>query len=276
MKYFITGALIISAPFFCVLKAQTFGKVGEQQIDQKFVDAVQLLNPDFALSQSAETFKAMVTKNYALPIFYAEEARKMGLDKNPEIIKEIELVKQLAENKLLTFLYEKHKADSLIVSDADGLAYYQQHKSEFTIPANYTYIHATIFDSTAANLRLIYKKLEPYTKGTPATEEIKEFIKGVYFLTYESNRTVYPYMPEYAAMKDLPLKTISKPTRQGDDLNFYVIISGTPAGLKPFEMVKEQCKEQVRNARIATVDDKLKRQAIEKYPVTLSSDFFTK
>ena len=60
-----------------------------------------------------------------------EDALRMGLDKAPDIVRQLAAKR---EDVLYNTLFKKEITDKLVVTDADVMDYFQQHRQNFTSP----------------------------------------------------------------------------------------------------------------------------------------------
>jgi len=251
-----------------------YGSVGEQKINSNFLTNVQLLYPDFALTPRKDVFVKNLEKLYILPKVNGDEARKRGLDTIPEIKAEIEFIKQLAEDKYLDFLLKSSKQTVVEVTQEEMKNYYAQHIMEFTPPAQFSFLKATLYDTSAVAIKAVKQKLDTYSKDETQLDEFKMGNKESYVIGFEKNKLVYPTQPEFKSLQGLQVKKTSEVMVESGFKVIYCITSKSDVTPKRFEEVREICRNNVQNQKQTLLNEALRKTALDKYPVFLDSNFF--
>lgn len=280
MKYiFHIKMLLVSGSIFLLSlhsHAQgnfVLGKIGNQIIDQHFIAAVQLLNPDFGFTPDKEAFQVRLFKNYIRAKARAEIVRTRPIYRSDEVKKQIELVRQLAEDKYLATLYEGPSVPSdITVTDAEARMYYDVHIVQFTQPGQYSYYKAIIIDSTKTSVSDVVTQLYQY--ATIIKENFKTGDKSIYYVTYEKDATLNASDPAYLILSKLKPKEYISVSNGGAGVMIYMLTARTPEVVEPFEKVKEQCVANVMNVKREQADQQFVISAQQKYPIVLQSPLF--
>jgi hypothetical protein len=251
-----------------------YGTVGNQVIDQTFINSLQLLSPDFGFTPNAEAFKVRLLKNYVLVKTKADAFRSRPAYKSDAVQKELAMIKQLAEDKYLATLYDRHQNDSvLIVSDAEARAYYDTHILQFTQPGHYSYFTAYVADTLKNSVPSVLNQLKQY--AAIIKEDFKTGDKSTYYVTYEKDKSVSANDFNHSILSKLKTGEHSLAANGGGNaVIVYMLGNKTQEVVTSFDKVKEQCKAMVTNAKRDKLVQDFVESAQRKYPVTLDSPLF--
>lgn len=272
-----TSAIIIMFLLagYVVIFAQPYGTVSDVPIDNFFIKTLQFVHPEFAFTPNSAAFTGKLQKAYIYDRAFAEEARKTGLDKDPEVARFLERIKHLIEDQYLARVYEKSfSSKDITVTDAEARAFYNENIGLYTEPGEYSYLWATIHDSSKANIKSVREKLKTYSKLGSSLDEFKMGSKKTYSMAFERARAVRPGENLYEAVKSAKLMEIVGPFRSGNELFMIVVTGRSPENVKPFAEVKEICLERVRNQKGNKANSELRKRAMEQYPVSLNPKYF--
>jgi len=274
MRHFLwisLGLLIISGS----VQAQkniVFGKIGNQVIDQDFITAIQLLNPEFAFNPDKAVFSQQLLKDYILNKAHADEARLKKLNEDSVVKKNIELIKQLVTDKYLALLIAKQGFDpGYTVSDAEARSYYNAHLPLFVTPGQYSYLTAEIADTISYPAEDIKKKMKQY--ASMITDEFKTGDNEKYTIIFTKSRSVSIYDAQYPLLSKLKDGDFATDV-DGKRKVIYLLMTKTPEVVQPFEKVKESCASTLLNEKRNKSYTEFIEKAKEKYPVSLTSDLF--
>lgn len=257
-----------------ILAQQVYGTIGAQKIDSSFLQAMHLLYPSFTLTPNAALFKKGLNNLYVQTKASADEARKLGIDKDTAIQKQLALVKQLAEDKWLELIMKTKMATPPTVTDAEAKDYYNQHLAEFTNPGKYSFLMAVLYDTSATNIKAAKQALETYAKSGNPPVGLKVGNTSTYLLTFEKNREIFPNQGNMGVVKTLKPLQISQPVTNGSNKIMFCVITKQDDQQLPFEQVKTLCRNQVLNEKTNAQATEATKQAMDKYPIELDTTFF--
>ncbi len=258
------------------ISAQNFGTVGPEKIDKDFIEALQFVYPEFAFSPDAEAFSRRIFKLYSLNRSYADEAREMGLEKDPETEAFLRKIKRIIEDAYLAGLYQNLMHQHVTVTDEEAAEYYDKHTELFTVPGVYSFLQARIFQPTHENIASVKEKLTMYAQMGESLDEFKMGAEGVYAITFERDRTVRSNDALYKRLHDAEPLEILGPFKSDDTAIMLVVIGKTPENVLPYEEVRERCRDDVHAEKTAELRRKSLEEAMKKYPVKLNPSYFEK
>jgi len=106
----------------------------------------------------------MIKERLVEKILFTELAKKEGIDKNPEFIKNMEKIKE----ELLVNMWMKIQLESTIVSDSEAKEFYEKNKDKFKQPETVKASHILV--KTEDEAKAIIKELKPL-KGAALKEK---------------------------------------------------------------------------------------------------------
>ena len=257
------------------LFAEPYGTVGDVPIDDFFLRTLQFVHPEFSFTPDSAAFVRKLQKFYIYELAFADEARKVGLDKDPEVKAALERIKMLIENAYLAKEYSKYMASQkLTVSDKEARAFYENNINQFTEPGIYSYLWAILHDTTEANIEAVREKLITYVKLGTALDEFKMGSPGTYSMAFEREQTIRPGDPLYEKVHDSQPGEVIGPFNSEGQMMMIVVVERTPEKVIPFSEVKEVCRQNVRAKKLAVAMDKIRKNAMKKYPISFSPRYF--
>ena len=251
----------------------TFGKVGNQIIDQNFVSSIQLLNPEFSFNPYKEVFKSTLYKSYILSKAKADQVKKTALYKDSLVVKQLALVRQHAEEKYLASLYDQtNSMEKILVSDLEAREYYNNNSALYTAPGIYSFFTAIVEDTIKTPVADVQKQLKLY--ASIIKDEFKSREKDAYVITYDKARTYTASEMQYKIFSTMTAKDFKVTGNGANSAVIYLLTEKTKETIMPFEKVKEDCK-----AKIISEKQYLRQKAFEdaakaNYPVSLDSQYF--
>jgi parvulin-like peptidyl-prolyl isomerase len=128
------------------------GKNITKQDAEQFV-AASAKNAHFMQLDKAQ--QNMIKERLVEKVLFTELAKKEGVDKNPEFIKNMEKIKE----ELLVNMWMKMQLDSAIVSDSEAKEFYEKNKDKFKQPESVSAKHILV--KTEDEAKAIIKELKP-------------------------------------------------------------------------------------------------------------------
>ncbi len=271
------SVLVVVYVFFTgkALFAQTnvvLGKVGHQVIDQNFIDVMQILNPEFGYTPDSAAFAQRLFKAYSLIEANAEKARIKKLNENSEVKKNIELIRQLAEDRYLSFLLGKGTDIIYGATDEEALAYYNVHSALYTIPGTYSYFVATISDTVSHPIADVKKQLKQYASFV--TDEFKAGDGNSLQISFQKDKKLTPDFSEFEMMSKLRENDFAEIVTKENTKVLYLLIKKTASQIDPFQSVKENCKGNVINEKRIRANDDFVKSVWEQFPLLLNEQYF--
>ncbi len=144
------------------------GKNITKQDAEQFVAAAQK-GAHFAQLDKAQ--QEMIKQRLVEKILFTELAKKEGIDKNPEFIKNMEKIKE----ELLVNMWMKIQLESTIVSDSEAKEFYAKNKDKFKQPESVKASHILV--KTEDEAKAIIKELKPL-KGAALKEKFVVLAKA--------------------------------------------------------------------------------------------------
>ncbi|MDI3479893.1 MAG: hypothetical protein PWQ14_1039 [Rikenellaceae bacterium] len=274
MKQIIVFFLIFIV-FINISLAQNIAVIGKDTIDTQTLEAIQFVHPEFAFTPDTEFFKAQLYKSYILPHAYADSARKVGLDKNPAVQKQLDKIKKIVEDYYLANILQKQEI-KIEISEIEAKDYYNRNITQFTEPGNYSYLVAYITDTSKSTIELVKNQLINYSKMSNTLDQFKIGKEGVYNISFDKNITLYTSDPFYNYLKDATIGKLIGPLPSDDRLIMFLIIEKTPEKVKSFNEVKNLCYDGAMNEKKNIMDKNFYQKILKEYPIILNSDFFNK
>jgi hypothetical protein len=261
--------------FFNISFTQNIALVGKDTIDVQTLEAIQFLHPEFAFTPDSTIFKNQLLKNYILPSAYADSARRLGLDKNPEVQKQLNKIKKIAEDYYLSTILQKQEI-KITISELEAKDYYNRNIIQFTEPGIYSYLIAYLEDTTKSTIEIVKNQLINYSKMGNSLDQFKIGKEGQYTISFEKNITIYPSNQFYNYLKDASVGKLIGPVSSGDMQVIFLIIEKTPEKVKSFNEVKNLCYNGAMNEKKQINDKIFYQKILEEYPIILNRDFFNK
>jgi len=144
------------------------GKNITKQDAEQFVAASA---PNAHFMQLDKAQQNMIKERLVEKVLFTELAKKEGVDKNPEFIKNMEKIKE----ELLVNMWMKLQLESAIVSDSEAKEFYEKNKDKFKQPESVTASHILV--KTEDEAKAIIKELKPL-KGAKLKEKFVVLAKA--------------------------------------------------------------------------------------------------
>jgi peptidyl-prolyl cis-trans isomerase C len=123
-------------------------KIGDREIVMKEIEeAIQSYPEDLQEVFSNPEGKLEFTRSYVAEELLLEKARRMSLDKGPEVLKALDAAER---SILVQALIYQEVSDKIDIQPSDLELYYQAHKEEFTSPRRVKAGHLLLADEAAA------------------------------------------------------------------------------------------------------------------------------
>jgi parvulin-like peptidyl-prolyl isomerase len=271
------GALALMAGV-TVLTAQTLGTVNGKAITTE--DAriyVAQTQPGADYDSLPEDQKKLITDRLVERLLFIEQAKKDGMEKDPEYLRLLERDK----DELLVRTWITKQFENTVVSDSEAKAYYDKHPDEFKIPAQ---VHARhILVKTEEEAKALIDQLKDL-KGDALKEKFIELAKakstgptgpkGGDLGFFGPGQMVKPFNDAVFAMKAGEVSAAPVKTQFG----YHVIYleEAKPAATIPYEEAKDRImavlKQKTFSAKMAKLAEALKAKAA----VVLADDNATK
>lgn len=274
MKKFLFTFLIFIV-YIHISLAQNIGLIGKDTINIDLLEAIQFVHPEFAFTPDTAIFKAQLYKNYILPHAYADSARRLGLDKNPEVQKQLEKIKKIVEDYYLSYILQKQEIN-IEISESEARDYYNKNISQFSEAGICSYLIAYIIDTSKATIESVKNQLNNYAKMSTTLDQFKIGKEGVYTISFEKNITLYPSNKFYKYLKDATVGKLIGPLPSDNGQVMFIIIEKTPEKIKSYNEVKDICYNAVINEKKNTQDKLFYQKILLDYPIILNKDFFNK
>jgi parvulin-like peptidyl-prolyl isomerase len=239
------------------------GKNITKQEAEQFVAAAQ---PNAHFSQLDKAQQNMIKQRLIEKVLFTELAKKEGVEKNPEFIKNMEKIKE----ELLVNMWMKLQLDNIIVSDSEAKEFYEKNKDKFKQPETVTASHILV--KTEDEAKAIIKELKPL-KGAKLKEKFVVLAKekstgpsgpkGGSLGTFKKGQMVPEFSKAVWALKDGTITMKAVKTQFG--YHIIYLEKKNPAQPVPYEMVKDKIimslKQQQFAAKIAEMAKELKSKA---------------
>jgi hypothetical protein len=271
----IVLALVLAVLITGFVKAQDIGTVGSTVINDEFVTAMKFVHPDFFLMSDSVFVQQNLGKSYVLPMILADTARKLGLDKEPSVKRQLDIVRKIVEDSYLAMIYEQNAIKNTEVSDIESKKYYDDHASQFTEWGYNSFLQAKITDTSAAIVKQVKDLLLSYSRKDTLLEGLRINADRKYFIYYEKRPGNMEFDPVFRSVKEAKQGEVSGPVTMGGTKMLSVLISKTPDKIKPFEEVKDLCRENVRKTKSSQAIDEYKKKAYAKYPIKVNKEYFS-
>lgn len=271
-QIFVTFVLIITFVFHTI--GQKVGTIKNTEIDDVFLSTLQFVHPEFAFSPDSLDFTKRLFKSYILPEAYADTARKLGLDTDPEIKRQLEIVKRLAENNYLAMIYQKYQVKKIDITDAEAKKYYDENWAQFTEPGTYSFLQAYISDTSSTTIKKVKELLSTYSKMGSSLDQFKIGAEGQYSINYEKNLTLRPADQYYQYLKNAKPNELIGPITMDKNKIMLVLIEMTQEKSKSFYEVKEICRQNANMEKSNRKEIEFRKKTADKYPIKLNKEYF--
>lgn len=272
MKQSIIGFIFLFSVQILIAQSKEYGTVGDQSLNDNFIKVIQIVYPEFAFSPDAKSFESRIKKYYTVPKAAANRAREMGLDKSPQVQQELALLYQTIEEKYLSALYYNEINNSTQVTIEESKTYYNTHLSDFTKPAEYSYLVALVYDTTKNTIIKAGEKLNYFAKSGNAQNDLKYGDKESFIIICQSNRVLTEQNREAAIIRSLNVGQISEPVLVNGMLSIFCVTGIKKEVVLPFDEVKEICAQQVKTIKINIATEQILEKAYEEYPVNMNTN----
>lgn len=253
-------------------------QIGERTITRQAVDyhVRQITQKRRQKPTEAET-AALVDRMVEQTLF-AEEARALGLDKEPEV----QLLLQETVDKLLAHLYiYRHLLPKVLVSESEIAAYYQQHKSKWQQPETIRARHILLRvanEASAAEVQAVEAKALRLWQRLDAGEDFvllaKQYSEDTGTkdkggeLGFFSRRGKVAAMAETAfALQD---GEISKPVRTSVGYHILQTLERRPSGIKELKDVRGDIRARILREKRQEAARKERKLLEKKYMLLYS------
>jgi len=205
------------------------------------------------------------TDNVAFQDIIIYEARRMGIDKDPEVKSRLD---EARRRQLAIMAYQKAVTEKANPSDADIRKYYEEHTKEFTQPAQIEIWEIYLKDKKTADkvARLAkagrnFERLAVKYSKDAMTKKKKGYIG---YRARNRRGAVSQKAFEVGENK------VAGPVKYRN--GWVVLKTGKkkPEVVRSFEKSYQQAKTRARNAMIKSLRDKWEKELREKYQVTIN------
>ncbi len=270
MKKFRAIAVAMTVLGLTAMSANVLGTVNDKPITTEDAELyVSQTQPGADYATLSADQKKAITQRLVERLLFIEQAKKEGMEKDPEYLKMLERDKE--ELLVRTWFVKQFK--NTVVSDSEAKAYYDKHPEEFTIPAQ---VHARhILVKTEQEAQALIDQLKNL-KGDDLKKKFIELAKakstgptgpkGGDLGYFGAGQMVKPFNDAVFAMKvgtvsDAPVKT---------QFGYHVIYleEKKPSKKVPYDEAKariiDMLKQKVFSAKMAKMAESLKAKATIK------------
>jgi len=267
MKKALSAGALVLAIGLSPMWAEVLGSVNGKPITTEDAEIyVAQTQPGASYEALPDDQKKMITDRLVERALFIEQAKKDGMEKDPEFQKLLERDKD--ELLVRTWITRQYK--NTVVSDSEAKAYYDKHPDEFKIPEQ---VHARhILVKTKEEAQKLIDKLKNL-KGEALKKKFIELAKahstgptgpkGGDLGQFGPGQMVKPFNDAVFAMKKEEVSTEPVQTQFG----YHVIYveDKKPAKVIPYEEAKERImaimKQKSFSAKMAKLADTLKAKA---------------
>jgi parvulin-like peptidyl-prolyl isomerase len=239
------------------------GKNITKQDAEQFVSASA---PNAHFMQLDKAQQNMIKQRLVEKVLFTELAKKEGVDKNPEFIKNMEKIKE----ELLVNMWMKLQLESAIVSDSEAKEFYEKNKAKFKQPESVKASHILV--KTEDEAKAIIKELKSL-KGAELKEKFIALAKakstgpsaskGGDLGTFKKGQMVPEFSKAVWALKDGTITMEAVKTQFG----YHIIYLEKKNAAQPisYDKVKDKIilslKQQQFAGKIAAMAKELKSKA---------------
>lgn len=219
-----------------------------------------------SMSDSAQGRKEMLDTMVVRELIL-QQASKDGLDKGPEVAKKLEDLKK----RLIVEAYLKKKVESdTTVSDEELKKFYEQNKDKFKADAQIRASHILV--STEQEAKDLLSKLKAggnFEELAKGHSKDSSAAKGGDIGWFGKGAMVPPFEKALMALKEGQLSDVVR-----TDYGYHIIkLTGKrPAGLRPFDEVKEQIKGALMPAKQQELFLKIKEELKKSAKINIKED----
>ena len=171
LKLAKTSLLAVAVMATSVVASDVLVTVNGKNITKQDAEVfVSQTAPNAHFSQLDPAQQKMITERLVEKALFTELAKKEGVDKNPEFVKNMEKIK----DELLVNMWMKMQLDNAIISDSEAKDFYEKNKDKFTQKASVHARHILVKDEKTA--QDIIKTLAPL-KGEALKAKFIELAK---------------------------------------------------------------------------------------------------
>jgi peptidyl-prolyl cis-trans isomerase C len=233
-------------------EGKAVARVGDVTVyEEDVLGATDSLPPEMRKAAQTPQVKQMLIKQYVVQEAVAQRAKRMGLDKDPLVVKTEEMMrKQL----LVKAVLEKEIAEKAKVTDEEVRAAYDAQKERFAQPAQVQVAVIESEDTVKA------KELLNKTTETVLMDDTFTYIPGV----GEAEAAV-------AEILKLPVGAVSAPFASGGKTYVAMVKERKEGTVTAFDEVKDGLKTELAKAKQqketdAFVNTILEEEAVQMYP----------
>ncbi len=181
-KSLIALSVALSLVGSALAAEKILAKVNGKSITEKdFKEVVKSLPPSYKTLENNPQFKKQLLNNMVKEELLYQEALKEGIEKDPEVQKEIALMKKRI---LVQALLKKHiNLNKVEVSDSEAKAFYEKNKARFTDangkPVPYSALKPFIIQSLKQQKEqeLFRKELNSYVSQLEKKSKVEIYVK---------------------------------------------------------------------------------------------------
>jgi parvulin-like peptidyl-prolyl isomerase len=241
------------------------GRITPLRVVDQLVQKPSIGWPTFESIKDTET----LVRNLVIEEVEIREAQRQGAEKWPEVVS---LVNQRQEEIRDRVYYRHHVHYKALLSDAQALAYYEAHRSQFMEPERRRFIGVN-----SAKWENALKAKELFKAGR-SPEEIHDLLapgdttiqittsKGTDLMSFGQS----PLLDRF--LFKLPLNGVSDPIPVSLTFTVAKVVEIEPSRQKTFEESKDEIQETVGGAKEDSVRALVLAEARENYPVTIHWD----
>ena len=249
----LIAAAVIAAPIY----AQNIATVNGQAIPQKTFDQfLKLLETQGA--QDSPELREKVKQEMINRLVMVQAAEKEGIANNPEIKTELELARQGILVRALMADYLKKNP----VTEAQAKAEYDKLKKDQGDAMEYSVRHILVDDEATANDIQATLKTNPEKFAEIAKAQSKDpgsAKNGGDLGWAQATNYVGPFAD--AVQKTPKGKMTDKPVQTQFGWHVIEVVDARPVAFPPFEQVRAQLEELLRQQKLAAYQNSLRSQA---------------
>ena len=220
--------------------------VAEVGPDRLFLAEARSNIPEFLWKQDSVKALSDYTNRWVKQSLLSQEARRIGLDQNPEIVNKIRNAQSDILNESFKSIILSQAGDHLQVTMDEVRAYYESHRDQFVLEENYIrfrhLVTATLPESRSAK--------EDLLRGIPWVDVVEKYAIN----KSETLRNETRFHPVSIALRDVPvmqeyirligIREISAIRAYNNQFHFIQILEERPKGDHPdIEWVLDKIKE---------------------------------
>jgi parvulin-like peptidyl-prolyl isomerase len=265
-----TSSLILSLGVTALLAADTLATVNGKQITtEDAVIYVSQTQPGAQFDTLPANQKKMIVDRLIERVLFIEQAKKEGIEKEPEYLRLLERDK----DELMVRTWITQQFENTVVSDSEAKAYFTKHPEEFKIPAQVHARHILLKEEKDA------QEVIGQLKGLKGDALMKRFIelakskstgptgpKGGDLGFFAPGQMVKPFNDAVFAMKKGEVS--AKPVKTQFGYHVLYVEETKAASAVPYEEAKDRIigmlKQKAFSAKMAKLASSLKEKAAIK------------